>query len=68
MSTISVPLSKEGEERLDTLIRQGVGSSRADVMRKALDRLAEEQAIAAVLNAMKEPSLSGDIRKLLKKI
>ena len=68
MSTISVPLSKEGEERLDTLIRQGVGSSRADVMRKALDRLAEEQAIATVLNAMKEPSLSGDIRKLLKKI
>ena len=68
MSTISVPLSKEGEERLDTLIRQGVGSSRADVMRKALDRLAEEEAIAAVLNAMKEPSLSGDIRKLLKKI
>ena len=73
MSTISVPLSKEGEERLDTLIRQGVGSSRADVMRKALDRLAEEQAIAVVLEAEKElhdgkKFLSGDLRKLLKKM
>jgi len=68
MSTISVPLSKDREDKLDTLIRQGVGASRADVMRKALDRLAEEEAVAAVLSAMKEPSLSGEIRKLLKKV
>lgn len=73
MSTISVPLSKEREESLDNLIRQGVGSSRADVMRRALDRLAEEEAIAAVLEAERElhdgkKFLSGDLRKLLEKM
>lgn len=68
MSTISVPLSKDREEKLDALILNGAGSSRADVMRRALDRFAEEEAIAAVLEAEKEPTLSGDIRALMKKV
>ena len=69
MRTISVPLSKDHEDRLDTLVKQGVGSSRAAVMRKALDKLAEDEAVEAVLRAEREVSegkiLKGDLRKLL---
>ncbi len=68
MATISVPLSKEHEEALDVLVQQGVGSSRADVMRRALSRMSEQEAVEAVLRANKEPSLSGDLRALAKKI
>ena len=68
MATISVPLSKEHEERLDTLVKQGVGASRADVMRKALALLAEEEAIASVLQAQREPLLKGELRVLARKI
>lgn len=70
MTTISVPLRKDNEEKLDELVRSGVGSSRADVMRKALERLAEDEAVETVLRAEKELSegkvLRGDLRKLLK--
>ncbi len=68
MTTISVPLRKDNEEKLDELVRSGVGSSRADVMRKALERLAEDEAVEAVLRAEKEPTLKGDLRTLVKKL
>ena len=44
-----------------------MGSSRADVMRKALERLAEDEAVEAVLRAEREPVLRGDLRELMKK-
>ncbi len=69
MATISVPLSAELEERLDNLIAEGVGSSRADVMRRALVRLAEDEAVNAVLRAEREVTLGkvlrGDTREIL---
>ncbi|OGZ09258.1 MAG: hypothetical protein A3D67_01280 [Candidatus Lloydbacteria bacterium RIFCSPHIGHO2_02_FULL_51_22] len=68
MTTISVPLRKDNEAKLDELVRSGVGSSRADVMRKALERLAEDEAVEAVLRAEKEPTLRGDLRTLVKKL
>ncbi|MBL7045782.1 MAG: hypothetical protein ISR99_02020 [Parcubacteria group bacterium] len=68
MSTISVPLNKEGEARLDNLVASGVAPNRAAVMRKALDKLAEDEAIEAVFRAEREPTIRGDIRKLLKDI
>ncbi len=68
MSTISVPLNKEGEARLDNLVASGVAPNRAAVMRKALDKLAEDEAIEAVFRAEREPIIRGDIRKLLKKL
>lgn len=68
MATISVPLSADLEERLDNLIAEGVGSNRADVMRRGLVRLAEEEAVNAVLRAEREPVLRGDLRNLLHKI
>lgn len=68
MATISVPLSAEQQERLDALVTDGVGASRADVVRKALDKYAEDMAIETVLKAQKEPTLHGDLDDLLAKI
>lgn len=68
MATISVPLTAELEERLNALVAEGVGSNRADVMRRALARLAEEEAVNAVLRAEREPVLRGELSALLKKI
>lgn len=69
MATISVPLSAELQERLDSLVSEGVGSSRADVMRRALEHFAEEEAIQAVLRAEREVNegkiLRGDVRDVL---
>jgi len=68
MSTISVPLNSKLELSLDFLVRSGVANNRAAVMRKALTRLSEEEAIQAVLRAEREPTLRGDLRDLMKKI
>lgn len=69
MATISVPLSAELEQQLDTLVSEGAGSNRADVMRKALASFAEEEAINAVLKAEREVSqgkiLRGTARDIL---
>ena len=68
MSTISVPLNAKLELSLDYLVKSGVASSRAAVMRKALTRLTEEEAVEAILRAEREPILRGDLRNLMKKI
>ena len=67
MSTISVPLNSKLELSLDHLVRSGVAGNRAAVMRKALERLTEEEAVQAVLRAKDEPILRGDLRDLMKK-
>ena len=67
MATISVPLSAELEHRLDTLVANGTGSNRADVMRRALEKLAEDEAVNAVLQAEREPVLRGNLDDLLRK-
>ncbi len=67
MATISVPLSKEHTEALEALVKT-TGANRASVMRKALEKFAEDEAVAAVLRAQKEPTLKGGLRQLAKKI
>lgn len=64
MTTISVPLPADLLQALDHLIAQGIASNRADAMRKALRWYSEQQAVDAVLKAMKEPSLHGDLDTL----
>lgn len=54
MATISVPLSPELQGQLDTLVAEGIGANRADVMRRALQSFAEEEAVNAVLKAERE--------------
>ncbi len=67
MSTISVPLSTELALILDREVKES-GSTRADIMRRALKLYAEEQAVQKVLLAAKEPTLKGDLDDLLAKI
>ena len=68
MSTISVPISSEQEEFIETYIKEGKADNKAQVVRRALTRLSEEEAIEAVLRAEKEPILRGDLRMLMRKL
>lgn len=70
MTTVSVPLNKKQEDALDTLVAQGVADNRAALMRKALEKLAEDEAIRAVLEAEQEIAdgkiISTDVRTALR--
>lgn len=68
MTTVSVPLTDDQHRHLTELIKQGVGANKADVLRKALEKFAEDQAVEAVLRARKEPSLEGDLDELARKL
>ncbi|MCR4311577.1 MAG: hypothetical protein NUV54_03380 [Candidatus Taylorbacteria bacterium] len=68
MSTLSVPLTPQLEETVNRLVKSGYGSNKADVVRRALKRLSEEEAVNAVLLAEKETSLKGDLLELMKKL
>ena len=67
MTTISVPITSKQEESINNLIANGYGSNKADVVRRAITRLAEEEALQMVLKAQKEVGLRGDLRELAKK-
>lgn len=71
MSTLSIPLSKEQEAFVERLVQEKIVPNKAEVVRKALRLLAEEEAIFAVLKSEQEvkegKALKGDIRKLIKK-
>ena len=68
MSTLSVPLTPELEKFIDTQVRSGRASNKADVVRRALTRFSEDEAVEAVLRSAEEPVLKGDLRELMKKI
>ncbi len=67
MSTISVPIPAHMEESLNNLIKNGRGSNKAELIRRAITNMVEDEAVQTVLNAMKEPTLSGDLKELAKK-
>ena len=71
MSTVSVPLKPNMEKALNDLIKQGYGDNKASLIRMAIERLIEDQAVFSVLHAEQEVAegkvLKGDLRKLLKK-
>jgi putative addiction module CopG family antidote len=68
MATLSVPLTQNLEAFIEEEVRLGRAESKAAVVRKALRLLAEEEAVLAVLKAEQEPTLSGDLDALAKKI
>jgi Arc/MetJ-type ribon-helix-helix transcriptional regulator len=68
MSTISVPLPHDVEAELNNLVKAGVGANKADVVRRAIIRFVQEEAVRAVLLAEREPSLSGNLKTLAKKV
>jgi putative addiction module CopG family antidote len=68
MSTLSVPLPPNLDEFVSDQVKKGLASNKADVVRRALKLLREEEAVMAVLKAEREPTLKGNLEKLAKKI
>jgi Arc/MetJ-type ribon-helix-helix transcriptional regulator len=70
MSTLSVPLTTELEDFLEKYIQQNKGSSKAEVVRRALYDFVENEAIMVVLKSEQEARegkiIRGDLKKLLK--
>lgn len=72
MTTLSVPITGEQERFINAFVKSGKAANKAHVVRYALQRLAEEDAIYAVVQAEREidegKGVRGDLEKLLKKI
>ncbi len=68
MSTLSVPLPPDLEKFVLKMVKDGYASNKAEVVRRALKQLYEEEAVQAVLRAEKESSLRGNLQDLMKKI
>ena len=68
MANISVPLSAELLRQLESFLRQGKSLSKAAVVRTALEKYLEDQAVEDILRAQNEPRLEGDLRTLVKKL
>ncbi len=68
MSTLSVPLTPRLEEDIKNLVKKGFAPTKAEVVRRAITRLSEQEAVEEVLRAHREPMLRGDLRELMKKI
>jgi len=67
MSTISVPLPANLEEFVNRMVKSGNAANKADVVRKALRRMSDEEAVEAILRAEREPTLKGNLVELSKK-
>ncbi len=68
MTTYSIPVNDNINEKVQTAIHQGFASSIADFGRKAMEKYLEDLAVKMVLDASEEPSLSGDLDDLAKKL
>jgi putative addiction module CopG family antidote len=68
MTTLSVPVPPYLEEFINKQVKLGKASNKAAVIRRALQLLAEEEAVEAVLKAETEPTLRGNLRTLAKKL
>jgi len=68
MSTVSVPLPDETLKAVKALVEQGLAENVASLIRKAIRKYVEEEAINAVLKASQEPSLDGDLDELASRL
>lgn len=72
MSTLSVPLTPELEKFINSQVESGYAANKADVVRRALIRFSEDEAVEMILRAQKEiadgKGLRGDLRKLASQI
>ena len=71
MATISVPVKAEEEKFIEQYIQSGQAENKAQVFRRALRLLAEEEALARILRSQEDVRqgrvFKGDFKKLLKK-
>ena len=72
MSTLSVPLTSQLEDVITRLVKSGFAETKAEVVRKAITRLGEEEAVNAGLLSQKEARegklLEGDLKQLVKSL
>lgn len=68
MTTISVPLPADLLHHLENLVAQGKAPNKAAAMRAALEKYLEDEAVQAVLDAEKEPTLYGELDDLVKRV
>lgn len=72
MSTLSIPVTKDHELFIDDMIRRGIAPNKAEVVRQALTKYAEDQAVEMVMQSMREYKegkvLDGDLDELLEKM
>ncbi|MCC7160752.1 hypothetical protein IT399_03470 [Candidatus Nomurabacteria bacterium] len=68
MTTLSIPVSGDLEKFIERMVRDGKGSNKADVVRRALKQYEENEAVRIILQAQSEPTLRGDLRDLMRKI
>ena len=72
MSTLSTPLPPQLDEFVTSYVKQGKAANKADVVRKALKLLAEDEAVMAVLEAERElddgKGLRGNLDVLAKRL
>lgn len=71
MTTISVPVKAEEEKFIKKYIESGRAENKAQVFRRALRLLAEEEVMTRILKSEEDVRqgrvFKGDLRKLLKK-
>lgn len=68
MTTLSVPIPANLAEFINQQIKEGKAANKAQVVRRAITRLSEQEAINAVLEAQREPTFKGNLKDLVKKI
>ncbi len=68
MSTISVPLSPSLELFIEAMVKRGSAPSKAEVVRQALARYAEDEAVEAVLRAQRDRKNGKEIRGSIREI
>jgi Arc/MetJ-type ribon-helix-helix transcriptional regulator len=70
MSNLTIPLNPKQEEFINASIGSGIASSKAELVRRAIDLFAEDQAVMEVIRAAQEVKegkiLRGDLMDLVK--
>ncbi len=54
MTTLSIPIPQALELFIERMVKRGVGSTKAEIVRQALFRYAENEAVEEIMRAMKE--------------
>jgi Arc/MetJ-type ribon-helix-helix transcriptional regulator len=71
MTTLSVPLGAELMDFIEGMVKDGNAANKVDVVRKALKRMRDEEAVNAILQSQKEMRegkiFRGDLRRIAKK-
>ena len=72
MTTLSIPIPPQLEEFVNEQVKSGRDANKAAVVRRALARLREEEAVTEILKSeqdIKEKRIfKGDLRKIIRRI